>query len=217
MGMAFSTSERTVGNLPEHFGLIPVTRIRLDPIPGSATEQDVIDIEARENRLYELVDGVLVEKVMGFYESYLAMLLGRFLTEFVQQRNLGVVTGEAGMLKLAADQIRIPDVSFVSWARLGSREIPREPIPQLCPDLAVEVISQGNTPEEMDRKLREYFHAGVRLVWYVYPDRRVVRVFTAADQVVEVREAETLDGGNVLPGFSLPLPVLFAPPPALNP
>jgi Uma2 family endonuclease len=202
----------TVSDLLDHFGPIPATRVRLEPPPGSATESDVIAIEEREDRLYELIDGVLLEKVMGFYESYLAMMLGRYLTEFVERGDLGIVAGADGMLKLFPDQVRIPDVCFVSWARLGKREIPREPIPLLSPDLAVEVISQGNTREEMDRKLHEYFQAGVRLVWYVYPDRRTVSVFQSFDDAAELMETHSLDGGNVLPGFTLPLSILFAAP-----
>src|SRR5438067_2343780 len=69
----------TVAELLEHLGDVPPFRVRLRPVPGTATEQDVIDIEARENRLFELVDGVLVEKGMGYHESRLALLLGHYL------------------------------------------------------------------------------------------------------------------------------------------
>ena len=70
--MAVSTKGLTAADLLELFGPMPAGRIRTDPPPGTATEQDVIDIEARESRLCELVDGVLVEKTVGYYESYLA-------------------------------------------------------------------------------------------------------------------------------------------------
>ena len=101
--------------------------------------------------------------------------------------------------------VRLPDVSFVSRQRLPGGKIPREAIPHLAPDLAVEVISQGNTPQEMDRKLREYFEAGVKLVWYVYPQTRTVRVHTAPERVLELGEDQTLEGGDVLLGFSVPI------------
>ncbi len=210
--MASSTTEWTIADLTEQFGPIPAARIRTTPPPGQATERDVVEIEAREKRLYELYDGVLMEKVMGYYESYLAMMLGRFLTTFVDEHDLGIVAGEAGMLKFLPGQIRIPDVSFVSWDRLPERQIPREPVPQLVPDLAVEIISKSNTTKEMERKLAEYFGAGARLVWYVYPDTRTVRRFTAPDKVVELGENQTLEGGDVLPGFQLPLSLLFREP-----
>jgi len=108
----------------------------------------VTEIAAREDRLYELFDRVLVEKVMGFYESYLAALLLQFLGAFVRERDLGIVAGADGIVKLLPDQIRIPDVSYVSWRRLGGRELPAEPIPQLTPDLVVEVVRKGNTSQE---------------------------------------------------------------------
>ena len=89
--MAVSTKGLTAADLLELFGPMPAGRIRTDPPPGTATEQDVIDIEARESRLCELVDGVLVEKTVGYYESYLAgtrliVLIGAF----VEQHRLGV-------------------------------------------------------------------------------------------------------------------------------
>jgi Uma2 family endonuclease len=74
----------------------------------------------------------------------------------------------------------------------------------------VEVLSKGNTRQEMARKLKEYFLAGVLLVWYVDPKRRTVTVYTAPDQSVVRSEEETLDGGDVIPGFKLPLRKLFA-------
>jgi len=202
----------TVADLLAHFGPMRLRRIRLDPAPGTATEDDVVQIHDREKRLYELVDGVLVEKVMGYSESYLACLLIHLLNGFVMPRNLGIVAGEAGMLQLAAGLVRIPDVSFVTWDRLPDRRLPREPIPALAPDLAVEVLSPSNTRQEMERRLRDYFTAGVRLVWYVDPPSRTLTVYTAPDQAQLLRETDTLDGGDVLPGFTLPLQQLFVEP-----
>jgi Uma2 family endonuclease len=202
----------TVADLLAHVGPIPLRRIRHDPAPGTATEEDVVQIHDREKRLYELVDGVLVEKVMGYYESYLAILLARLLGNFVAERNLGIVAGSDGLMRLFPGLIRIPDISFVSWARLPGGRLSREPIADFAPDLAVEVLSPSNTRQEMERKLRDYFTAGVRLVWYVDPPSRTLTVYTAADQSRLLRQTDTLDGGSVLPGFSLPLQQLFAEP-----
>jgi Uma2 family endonuclease len=202
----------TVADLQEQLGDIPPHRILLRPYPGTATEQDVINIKAREKRLCELVDGVLVEKAMGFQESQLALLLGFFLVGFVRQHDLGIVVGADGTVRLTSGLVRIPDVGFVSWDRLPGRELPKASIPDPVPDLAVEVLSAGNTRGEMERKLGEYFAAGVRLVWYVDPRARTVRVHTAADRSVLLDEGQTLEGGHVLPGFALPLAQLFALP-----
>ena len=206
--MAVSTNDMTVADLLERFGPMPVGRIRTNPVPGTATEQDVIDIEARESRLCELVDGVLVEKTVGIYESYLALRLGHLLAGFVEQHRLGIVVGADGMMRLAPGLVRIPDVSFVSWNQLPGRRVPRVPIADLAPDLAVEVISPSNTAREMERSLQDFLAAGVRLVWYVYPESQEVHVYAAERYDVLTIEQE-LSGGDVLPGFGLPLRQLF--------
>jgi Uma2 family endonuclease len=114
------------------------------------------------------------------------------------------------MMRLASGLVRIPDVSFVSWDRLPGRRVPSRPIPRLAPDLAVEVLSKGNTKREMERKLREYFNAGVGLVWLIDPKARTVAVYTAVDHFIVLGEKQTLEGRPVLPGFSLPLAQWFA-------
>ena len=106
--------------------------------------------------------------------------------------------------------IRMPDVVYVSRERLAPLGDERRPVPQLAPDLAVEVLSEGNTVGEMQRKRREYFDAGVRLVWIVDPQKRTVDVYTEIDNPVTFSETQTLDGGSVLPGFTLNLAALFA-------
>jgi len=202
----------TAVDLVERLGAIPLDRVRTNPPPGSATERDVIEIHERENRLCELLDGTLLEKTVGNYESYLAGILIQLLGNFVQQNGLGIVMPPDGMMRLAPGLVRLPDVSFISWERLPGRRIPHKEIWDLAPDLAVEVISRGNTRQEMARKLADYFSAGVRLVWYVYPAACEVQVYEAPDKCVTLAAQETLDGGSVLPGFRLPLSTLFAQP-----
>jgi Uma2 family endonuclease len=199
----------TLADLLEQLGGIAPERVRFHPPPGTATEKDVLEVAAHKDRLCELVDGVLVEKVMGWRESLLASVLITILSNFVRPRNLGLITGEAGMVRLASGLVRIPDVAFVSWDRLPNRRVPSDPIPALAPDLAVEVLSAGNTPGEMARKRQEYFAAGVRLVWLVDPETRSVEVYTDPDQSTVRHEGDTLEGGVVLPGFALPLRELF--------
>jgi Uma2 family endonuclease len=203
----------TAADLVGRFGAIPLNRVVEEPPPGRATEQDVIDFDEHKDRLCELIDGALILKVADFYESYLTVQLGCMVMNCVQSNKLGIVLGTSGAIRLAPGLVRIPDTSFYSWDRLPGRRIPREAIPDLVPDLAVEVISAGNTPEEMDRKLRDYFAAGVRLVWYVYhTPRREVYVYVSPAEYSIVREGEMLDGGAVLPGFRVALAELFAEP-----
>jgi Uma2 family endonuclease len=201
----------TFADVLKQLGRVPLRRIRMNPAPGTATEKDVIDIQRREDRLYELVDGVLVEKVMGFPEAHLATFLGRMMGNFAEdEHDLGIVSGADSTMRLMPRLVRIPDIAFVSWDQLPDREVPPEPVPDLVPDLAVEVLSEGNTKGEMARKLQDYFLAGVRLVWYVDPGARKVEVYTAPDQCSRLGLNDTLDGGDVLPGFRLPLRKLFA-------
>lgn len=209
MAPAIEAAELTVADLTEKFGPIPAYRIRNEPRPGQATEQDVIELSLREDRLYELVDGVLIEKMMGFYESYLALRLGKLLSIFVDDNDLGIVAGADGTVRLSPGLVRIPDVAFVSWERLPQREVPRDPIANLAPDLAIEVLSKGNTKREMSRKLDDYFAAGVRIVWYVDPKTESVEYYTSPTSSTLVKAPESLDGGEVLPGFRLPLDQLF--------
>ncbi len=203
----------TAADLVERFGAIPLHRIRHDPPPGTATERDVIEIHHREDRLYELIDGVLLEKTVGTYESYLAGQILGLLWVFLQEHDFGIALGADGMMRLAPELVRIPDVSFVASDRLPGGKVPREPIADLAPNLAVEVISKSNTPREMERKLADYFGAGVLQVWYVYhTPRREVHVYTSPDQRTVLAEGQTLDAGEVLPGFTLPVADLFAEP-----
>ncbi len=200
----------TAADLFERFGPIPLSRIGFVPLPGTATEEDVLNWHQSHKRLYERVDGVLVEKAMGFRESVLACTLIRLLGNWVATHNLGIVAGADGLMRLAPGLIRIPDVSFIDWKQFPNRQVGSDPIPGLVPDLAVEVLSLSNTEREMERKLQDYFGVGVKLVWYIDPRRRTVDVYTALDQTTRLTTGQTLDGGAVLPGFQLPLAELFA-------
>jgi Uma2 family endonuclease len=204
------TKPPNLNDLVERLGGVSLSRILIDPAPGTATESDVIEAARRYSRLFELVDGVLVEKVTGYRESLFALFLARILLEFVEPRNLGLVSGADGTMKLFGGLVRIPDVAFASWDRIPGRVIPKEPVPSLTPDLVIEVLSESNTPAEMERKRGEYFDSGVRLIWEADLELRVVTVFTREGNVTILDATRTLDGGDVLPGFTLPLDVLFS-------
>jgi Uma2 family endonuclease len=202
--------DTTMDDLLKQLGGISPRRVRMNPLPGTATERDVLNLLDHENRLCELVDGTLVEKPMGVLESCLAGDIIRVLGNFVEEQDLGIVTAPDGTLRLMQGLVRMPDAAFISWKQLPSRKYPNEPIASLVPELAVEVLSESNTRGEMERKLKEYFLSGTQLAWIVDPIQRIVDVHTAPDRFTRLKESEALDGGTLLPGFRLPLKRLFA-------
>ena len=203
-------SIHTLADLMERLGQVPLERIRFRPSPGTATESDVLQIRDRERKCCELVDGVLVEKAVGYEESILASYIVAMLGEFVRERNLGHVTGEQGMVRLFPGLVRIPDVAFASWDRFPLRRLTGEPIPNLVPELVVEVLSKSNTKAEMKIKIGEYFSAGVRQVWIIDIESRTATDFKSADESTMISAQGTLDANIVLPGFALSLSDMFA-------
>jgi Uma2 family endonuclease len=194
---------RTLAELVEALGGVPLERILMDPAPGTATPKDVLARPGGNKRLCELVDGVLVEKPMGYFESRLAIILAHLMERYLEDHDLGIVVGADATLGLAPRLVRLPDVSFISWKRFPNRELPRVQILREPPDLAVEILSPTNTAKEMERKRQEYFSAGTQLVWELDPADRIVRVYSSPENYVELNEEETLDGGKVLPGFKV--------------
>lgn len=199
----------SMADLLIRLGDIPAERIRLYPPLGQATVEDVQRIQEKEGRLYELDLGVLVEKPMVWYESIIGVLVSTIFRKYLEQHPLGTVLGADGSLKILPKVVKIPDVAFVSWGRFPKKKLPRGPIPHLIPDLVVEVLSDSNTQKEMQLKLEEYFEAGVLLVWYVDPETRAATAYTSARDGVRIEPSGHLDGGSVLPGFTLSLKWLF--------
>src|SRR3954469_18996574 len=142
----------SMASVLERLGGIAPARVVMKPLPGKATEKDLLRLMARTDRLFELVDGTLVEKVMGYGEGVLAADIIRLLGRFLDEHDLGEVGGADATMRLTSGLVRIPDVAFVRWEKLPGRQRPVEPIPDLAPDLAIEVLSEGNTPGEMLRK-----------------------------------------------------------------
>ncbi len=197
------TPFKTLAEVVEDLGGIPLERILMDPAPGTAKPKDVLARPGGYKRLCELVDGVLVEKPMGYFESRLGMVLGHYLEEYMEKHDLGIVVGADSTMGLAPGLVRLPDVAFISWSHFPNRELPEVQILRESPDLAVEILSPSNTAKEMARKRREYFAAGAQLVWELDPIDRFVRVYTSPDDFTEFDEYQFLDGGKVLPGFKL--------------
>lgn len=189
----------TVRDLLDRLGVSP-ERILLRPSPGTATEDDLL----RCSRLCELIDGVLVEKAMGFYESRLAAVLVHLIETFLEENPLGIVLEGGGMIRVRPEQVRLPDVSFLSWDHFPDKLLPAdEQILNVPPDLAVEILSPSNTPKEMERKRREYFAAGCKLYWEMDPAANLLKAYTSVKRFKELGEEDIVSGGNVLSGFKL--------------
>ena len=138
---------------------------------------------------------------MGHVESRLAARLIQILGGYMDDHDIGIVTGADGPHHLRPDQVRFPDVAFISYENIPEDADWKTAVPDWIPSLAVEVISKNNTKAEMARKLRDYFDAGVKLVWYVDPPTRTVEVYRSPAAFVTKSEDEELDGEDVLPGF----------------
>src|SRR5688500_5876508 len=126
----------TLADLQQHLGDIPAERIRLYPQPGTATLEDVIRLDAERGYTCELVDGVLVEKPMGAFESRIALVLAHLLEKYLETNPIGATCGEQGTLQLRPKQVRMPDVSFIRWDRFPNKTFPRDSAPEIAPDLA---------------------------------------------------------------------------------
>lgn len=201
----------TLADCLERLGNVPLERVHFRPYPGTATEKDVVAALASPNRrLCELVDGVLVEKAIGSREALLAAVIVQHMGAFVEKKDLGAVLGGDGTLRLWLGLVRIPDACFIPWDRIPNQVWPDEPIASLVPTLAVEVFSKHNTKKEIQRKLREYFQAGVQLVWVLYPKTKTGEVYASPDDVRHIGKSGALDGEDVLPGFRLPLRRIFS-------
>jgi Uma2 family endonuclease len=197
-----------IAELLHALGGIPGDRVRLDPMPGTATKQDLLQHHDRQ-RLSELLDGTIVEKAAGHPESYLATRISFELQLYLTRHDIGFVCGADSLVQTRPRRVRSPDVCFTSWLKTPERKVPANPISDLVPDLAVEVLSPKNTRREMERKLEDYFTGGVRLVWIIDPKTRTAEVYTGPDDMTPIDESGSLDGRDVLPGFTLPLAKLF--------
>jgi Uma2 family endonuclease len=161
--------------------------------------------------LYEVVDGQIKEKKMGVQECAIATLLIGFLAPFLRSNRVGQVFGETIFrIDHPKDLQRRPDVAFVSHAKWpANRRPPKVSVWDLVPDLAIEVVSPTNSASEVQRKIHEYFEAGVSMVWVIYPEQNSIHVYASPKQIQVLQSGDELDGGELIPGFRLPLTALF--------
>jgi Uma2 family endonuclease len=175
------------------------------------TAEDLLKLsEADDSKRYELVEGKLIEmSPTGATHGILANEVAFIITAFVRSANLGYVfSAETGFrLSINPDTVRAPDVAFVAKERMTAKT---DGYLDLAPDLAVEVVSPGNTLAEIHEKVIEYFRAGTRLVWALFPKSRAIYVYRAANQITVLGIDDVLEGDDVLPGFKVSVRDIFA-------
>jgi Uma2 family endonuclease len=174
-------------------------------------------LAAHEPRLedgVELVDGQPVEKHMGMVSSFVEGRLFSALDRHLQAHPSGWLFGPSAGYRCFPQRprlVRKPDVSVIRFGRLDNEQLPAGET-TIHPDLAVEVVSPNDLYDEVDCKISEYLDVGVRLVWVVNPQSQTVHIYRPDGTVRRLRVADTLDGGDVLAGFSVPVAELFRTP-----
>jgi Uma2 family endonuclease len=182
----------------------------MSPTQTLLTAEDLLALPDDGGRR-ELVNGEL--KTMtpsGSEHSVITATLAHLVRSFVSARGLGLVFGAEGGFKIASnpDTVRAPDLAFVRRERIPESGIPTGFWPG-APDLAAEVVSPGDTYEEVDAKVAAWLHAGAELVWVVNPRPRTVAVHSGEGEVKILSATDELTGGTVIPGFACPVAELF--------
>jgi Uma2 family endonuclease len=162
------------------------------------TDEELLRLPKDGNK-YEVVDGELRMSPAGLRHERIVARLIRLLGQFVEERHLGDVLGSNLLYILPSGNKRAPDVSFVAAGRL--ERFRHAVFPELAPDLAVEVISPGDSPRQVLDRVGEYLQAGVRLVWVIEPEGRTASIYRTLTDVRNVEESGSLEGDDVLPGF----------------
>ncbi len=157
---------------------------------------------------HELFEGVLLPMTpLGGEHGIVQLRIGSRLLQYVEERRLGQVFGEAGfILSRSPDTVLGPDLAYVETSRL-----PKDVVGflALAPDLAVEIVSPGNSPGEIERKVGIYLQAGARMIWVVYPRQRQIVVHTPGEAPRVFTDSDELPGGDVLPGLTIPVAHIF--------
>ncbi len=164
----------------------------------------------RDGHRYELIHGEVVD--MGHSsmdQSYFACVLIAKLGKFIQVNQLGAICNSSTAFTLKNGNKRSPNIAFISRERLKGLSRPLRGFFEGAPDLVVEILSPGNTVEEMHQKIVEYFAHGTRLLWKVDPNEHSILVYHSPEPDSLLRMGDSLEGEDLVPGFSMPVAELF--------
>ena len=191
------------------------TVVSSPPHTGKAEVTPEVLLTMPDAEHFELVDGLLVERGMSLLASRVEISLGRFLDLFCEEHALGWVLGPSCAYRCFPSkpgQVRRPDLSFISLARLPKEPQWSEGYVTIPPDLAVEITSPSDVVYELEEKVEEYLCAGVRLIWVIHPEIQVIDVMRGDGSTSRLRVGANLLGDDVLPGFRCPVASLFPAP-----
>jgi len=213
----YKSSLRSPSALKQHVTLETTTLEplrRFGPMTFSTESKVWTDEEfmalSKDGHRYELVNGKPIDMGnSGMEHGGIGSFLGGLLAIYVRREKLGIVCDSSTAFALNNGNKRSPDVSFVDRERLKGLKSPPRGFFQGSPDLAVEILSPSNTVEEIHQKIVEYFENGTRLVWVIHPDERYVLVYHSPEPDRFLRPDNTLDGEDVVPGFSMAVAELF--------
>jgi Uma2 family endonuclease len=190
-----------------------IRRTAMAIVTTKLTAEEFFELpEPPDGSKQELVKGeVVTMSAPGIEHGRLQTNVAAILWSFLRGKKLGTVLTESGIVTEHdedADTVRGPDVSYYSKERLPlDRRVVK--YNELPPDLCVEIVSPTNTRKELREKIKEYFDAGVRMVWIVEPEHRSVAVYSTPDQQRLLPDTAELSGGDVLPGFTCRVAEIF--------
>jgi Uma2 family endonuclease len=174
--------------------------------PVRTTEDEFLAL-AKDMGHIELVDGEVVTVPTTLRHEDIGMNLTLLLAPVARKH--GRLFGSSAGYRMTNGNIRSPDLSFMRSERLPDGQAP-ETIGDGAPDRAVEILSPSERPGAVYRKLGEYFDAGACQVWLIRPEARTVSIFGTSVDPLVLAEGDTLDGGDLLPGFACPVADIFA-------
>lgn len=164
-------------------------------------------LQLKTGKAYEVIEGELFEmSPTGWKHGRVTFRLAKLLGIFVDSNNLGEILAAETGFELAEFSLVAPDVAYIAKDRIN---LEIEGFVNIAPDLAVEVHSPSNTAPEMQQKVDLYYKMGTRLVWIVFPGARAIHVYSGPNAVRILRDGDVLDGGEVLPGFSVNVGDIF--------
>lgn len=176
------------------------------------TAEELLQMPELPGKRFELVDGEVIEvSPVIMRHGVIVTTLARLIDTYVAQHDLGIVaTGDVGyVLRRNPDSVRAPDVSFVAWGNPAGTDLPEHGYSEGVPTLAVEVVSPDDGANEIDAKVQQFLDAGTRQVWVLWPSQRAVTVHDQHGAARKLGPEAELDGGDVLPGFSVRVSDLF--------